>query len=121
MAGEEARPPSPEVLIEVSAHIVARTESVRVIAICCRVSSPVGGGSPFLYRPRRGQFTGMPHCSPTCEGMASSAIELTTVLANLVPVVASWRVLYPNRSGFEGSGVVVGHVVIVRGQARGGR
>jgi hypothetical protein len=53
--------------------------------------------------------------------MASSAVELTTVLANLVPVVASWRVLCPNRSGFEGGGVVVGRPVVVCSQARGGR
>jgi hypothetical protein len=50
-----------------------------------------------------------------CEGVVSSAMELTTVLANLVPVVASWRVLCLNRSGFEGSGIVVGRLVVVRG------
>jgi hypothetical protein len=45
----------------------------------------------------------VPHYSPTCGGMASSAVELTAVLANLVPVVVSWRVLCPHRSGFEGA------------------
>jgi hypothetical protein len=39
--------------------------------------------------------------------MAHSAVELMAVLANLVPVAASWRALCPNRSGFEGRGVVV--------------
>jgi hypothetical protein len=46
-------------------------------------------------------------------------MELTAVLANLDPVLASWRVLCPNRSGLEGSGVVVDRPVVVRGQARG--
>jgi hypothetical protein len=45
----------------------------------------------------------------------SSAVELTTVLANLVPVVASWRVLCPHRSGFEGGDVVVDRPAAVRG------
>jgi hypothetical protein len=63
----------------------------------------------------------MPHYSPTWEGMVSNAVELTAVLANLVPVVAPWRVLCPNRSGFEGSGVVVGRPIVVHTQARGGR
>jgi hypothetical protein len=39
--------------------------------------------------------------------MTNSAIELMVVLADLAPVAASWRVLCPNRSGFEGRGVVV--------------
>jgi hypothetical protein len=56
----------------------------------------------------------MPHYSSTCEGEVSSVVELTAVLANLVPVAASWRILCPNRSGFEGSGVVVGRPVVVR-------
>jgi hypothetical protein len=37
----------------------------------------------------------------------SSAMELMTVQANLVPVGASWRVLCSYRSSFEGGGVVV--------------
>jgi hypothetical protein len=39
--------------------------------------------------------------------MAYSAVELMTVLANLAPVTASWRVLCLNRGDFEGGGVVV--------------
>jgi hypothetical protein len=110
----------PEVLIEASANIVARAESVRVIAVRRRVSSLRLGGRPSFHRPRRGRFTGVPHYSPTCVGMASSATELTTVLANLIPVTASWRALCPNRSGFEGGGVAVGCLAVVHGQARGG-
>jgi hypothetical protein len=56
-----------------------------------------------------------------CRGMASSAAELTTVLANLVPVGASWRVLCSYMSGFEGGGVEVGCPAVVRGLARGCR
>jgi hypothetical protein len=63
----------------------------------------------------------MPHYSPTCGGMASSATELTTVLANLVPVGASWHVLCLYRSGFEGGGVEVGCPAVVREPAQGGR
>jgi hypothetical protein len=111
----------PGVWIETSANIVARVESVCVIAVRCRVLSPAAGGRPSFYRPRRGRFIGVPHYSPTCGGMASSAVELTTVLANLAPVVASWLVLCPNRSGFEGGGVVVGRPVVIHGQAREGR
>jgi hypothetical protein len=68
------------------------------------------GDCPSFYRPRREQFTGVSHYSPTCGGMASSATELTTVLANLTLVGVSWRVLCPYRSDFEGSGVEVGHL-----------
>jgi hypothetical protein len=50
----------------------------------------------------------MPHYFPTCEGMASSAVELMAILANLAPVEASRCVLCSYRSGFEGGGVVVG-------------
>jgi hypothetical protein len=67
----------------------------------------VGGGSPPFYRPRRGRFTGMPHYFATCDGMAYSAGELTVVLANLAPVMASWRALCLNRGDLEGGGVVV--------------
>jgi hypothetical protein len=63
----------------------------------------------------------MPHCSPMCGGVASSATELTTVLANLAPVGASWRVLCPYRGGFEGGDVEVGCLVAARGPARGCR
>jgi hypothetical protein len=63
----------------------------------------------------------MPHYSPTCGGMASSATELTTGLANLAPVGASWRVLCPYRGDFEGSGIEVGCPAASRGPARGCR
>jgi hypothetical protein len=82
----------PEVLIEAGANIVVKAESVRVIAICRPLRL---GDCPSFYRQRREQFTGVPHCSPTCEGIVSSATELATVLANLAPVGASWRVLCP--------------------------
>jgi hypothetical protein len=63
----------------------------------------------------------VPRYSPTCEGMASSAAELTTVLANLTPIGASWRVLCPYRSGFEGGGIEVGCPAAARGPAWGWR
>jgi hypothetical protein len=44
----------------------------------------------------------MPHYFATCGGMAYSAVELTSVLANLAPVTALWRVLCLNRGDFEG-------------------
>jgi hypothetical protein len=43
-----------------------------------------------------------------------------TVLANLAPVGASWRVLCPYRVEFEGSGVEVGCSAATRGPVRGG-
>jgi hypothetical protein len=61
----------------------------------------------------------MPHYSATCDGMAYSAMELTDVLANLVLVMASWRVLCLNRCDLEGGGVVVDRGVFR--QARGSR
>jgi hypothetical protein len=119
-AWRERRPSlqAPEVLIEASANIVVKAKSVCVIAI----RRPLRlGDCPFFYRPRREQFTSVPHCSPTCEGMASSATELTTVPANLAPVGASWRVLCSYRGGFEGGGVEVGCPAAARGPARGCR
>jgi hypothetical protein len=61
----------------------------------------------------------MPHCLATCGGMAYSAEQLAVVLANLALVMASWRVLYLNRGGFEGEGVMVDRGVSTR--ARGSR
>jgi hypothetical protein len=112
----------PEVLIEAIVNIVVKVESVRVIAIR-RPSVPLPrlGDCPSFYRPRREQFTDVPHCSPTCEGMASSAAELTTVLANLAPVGAPWLVLCPYRGDFEGGGVEVGCPAAACGPARGCR
>jgi hypothetical protein len=49
---------APEVLIEASANIVVKAESVQVIA----VRRPVRlGDCPSFYRPRRRQFTSVPH------------------------------------------------------------
>jgi hypothetical protein len=59
-----------------------------VIAIRRPVSPAAGGGCPSFYRPRREQFTCMPHYFSMCRGMASSAAELTAVLANPAPVEA---------------------------------
>jgi hypothetical protein len=52
----------PEVfLIEVSANIVVKAESMRVSAI--RPRPPLRPGDcPSFYRLRRRQFTGVPHC-----------------------------------------------------------
>jgi hypothetical protein len=61
----------------------------------------------------------VPHYFSTCDGMAHSVGELTVVLVNLTPVMASWRALCLNRSGFEGGGVVVDQGVSRR--ARGSR
>jgi hypothetical protein len=77
------------------------------------------GDWPSFYRPRREQFTGVPHYFPTCGGMACSATELTTVRANLAPVRASWRVLCLYRSGFEGGGVEVARPAAARVLTRG--
>jgi hypothetical protein len=97
----------PEVLIEACANIVEKAEGVRVIAI--RRPIPLRlGDYPSFYRPRREQFTCMPHCFPTCGGMASSTMELTAVLANPTPAEASWCVMCSYRSDFEGGGVAVG-------------
>jgi hypothetical protein len=57
----------------------------------------------------------MLHYFSTCGGVASSATELTVVLANLAPVGVSWRVLCSYRSSFEGGGVVVGCPAAARG------
>jgi hypothetical protein len=49
----------------------------------------------------------MPHYFAMCGGMTYNAVELTTVLANLAPVTALWRILCLNRGDFEGGCVVV--------------
>jgi hypothetical protein len=61
----------------------------------------------------------VPHYSPTCGGVASSATELTAVLANPAPVGASWRVLCSYRSSLEGGGVVVGCPAAAEGRFEG--
>jgi hypothetical protein len=54
----------------------------------------------------------MPHYLATWGSMACSAAGLAAVLAVLATVLSSWRVLYLNRGGFEGEGVVVGRGVL---------
>jgi hypothetical protein len=51
--------------------------------------------------------------------MAYRVEELAVVLANLALVMASWRVLYLNRGGFEGEGAMVDRGITTR--ARGSR
>jgi hypothetical protein len=91
-----------------------KKERVRDVFLNVRLSSLRRGGSPSFYIPRRGRFTGMPHCLATGGGMACSAEELAAVLAALAPVLSSWRVPYLNSGGFEGEGVVVGCGVLRR-------
>jgi hypothetical protein len=55
----------------------------------------------------------------SCGGVASSATELTAVLANPAPVKASWRVLCSYRSDFDGGGVVVGRLAAAAGRFEG--
>jgi hypothetical protein len=52
----------------------------------------------------------------TCDGMADIATEWTAVLAS---DGASWRALYPPRSGFEGGSVEIPRLVVVRTLTRG--
>jgi hypothetical protein len=51
--------------------------------------------------------------------MADSATEWTAVLANLAFDGASWRALYMPRSGFDGGGVEISRLVVVRTLIRG--
>jgi hypothetical protein len=111
----------PVVLIEASANIMEKAESVWVIAVRRRQCPLLLGDCPSFYRPRREQFTCVPHYFPTCRGVASSAAELTAVLANPAPVEASWRVLCSYRGSFEGGSVVVGCPTAARRPARGCR
>jgi hypothetical protein len=63
----------PEVLIEASANIVEKAESVRVCAV---PPSPLWlGDCPSFYRPRRRQFTSCRTVLSTRGGMAYSAME----------------------------------------------
>jgi hypothetical protein len=112
----------PSGVIEASANIVGRRRACNrsLSPIPCLLSCPLQrGGSPPFYRPRRGRFTGTPHYFTTCGGMSYSAMEWTPVLANLAPVMVSWRALCLNKGGFEGGGVVVDRGVSRR--ARGSR
>jgi hypothetical protein len=89
-----------------------------VIAVRRPVSLRLGD-YPSFYRPRREQFTCLPHYFPTCGGVASSSTKLTAVLANPAPVEASWRVLCLYRSRFEGGDVVVGRPAAAAGRLEG--
>jgi hypothetical protein len=94
----------PEVLIEASANIAVKAESVRVRALCCR--PPCGQATaPSFYRPRRKQFIGVPHCSgyvwrygAQCSGVDGRPGESgfrRSVVACPVPVqerLRGWRV-----------------------------
>jgi hypothetical protein len=79
----------PEVLIEASANIVVKAESVRVSAVY----------RPPFYRPREGSLQACHAVLATCDGMTYSAAEETAVLENLASGGASWRDLYPSRRG----------------------
>jgi hypothetical protein len=58
--GEEAGPLGPRgPLIEASANIAVKAEIVCVSAIR---RPPAARGLPLFYRPRRRQFTSVPHC-----------------------------------------------------------
>jgi hypothetical protein len=61
------------------------------------------GLSWFRPRPRGGSLQACRVVLTTCSGMA-----------NLASGKASWRALYPSRSGFEGSGVGTSRLVVVR-------
>jgi hypothetical protein len=105
----------PRGVIEASSDVVGELRSMCDVVSNVRVSMSLRrGGSPSFYRPRRGRFTSMPHCSATGGGMACRAGELAVVLAALAPVLSSWRVPYLNRGGFEGEGIVVGCGVLWR-------
>jgi hypothetical protein len=84
-----------------------------------RPVSPWLGDCPSFYRPRREQFTCMPHYFPMCGGMASSAAELTAILANPALVEASWCILCSHRSGFQGCCVAVGRPAAIVGRFEG--
>jgi hypothetical protein len=84
-----------------------------------RPVSPRLGDCPSFYRPRREQFTCVPHYSLACGSMARSATELTVVLANHLPAGASWCILCSYRSGFKGGSIVVGCLSAVVGRFKG--
>jgi hypothetical protein len=61
----------------------------------------------------------VPHYFPTYSGMASSAVELTDVLAVPAPVEVLWRVLCLYRSSFEGRSATVDRLAAVVGRFEG--
>jgi hypothetical protein len=48
-----------------------------------------------------------------------SVVEWTAILANLASGRASWRALYPSRSGFEGGGMGTSSLVVMRASFQG--
>jgi hypothetical protein len=120
VTGEEDGPPSPKGIDRGKCQY--RGEGGERVRDRCSPPVPLRlGDFPSFYRPRREQFTCVPHYFPTCGGVARSATELTAVLANPAPVGASWRVLCSYRISFEGGGVVVGCPAAARGPIRGCR
>jgi hypothetical protein len=83
-------------------------------------SSPFGQGTapPFIGQGG-GSLQACRTVLATCDGMADSATEWTAVLAHLASGGASWRDLCPPRSGFEGGGVEIPRLVVVRTLTRG--
>jgi hypothetical protein len=90
----------PEVLIEASANIMSKAESVRVSALC-RPFRGQGTAPPFICQGG-GSLQACRTVLATCDGMTHSTTEWTAVLANLASDGASWHALCPPRSGFEG-------------------
>jgi hypothetical protein len=87
---------------------------------CALSVVPCGRGTASsFYRPRGGSLQSRCTVLATCGGMVYSATEWIAVLANLTSGGASLRVLYPSRSGFEGSSMGVSPFVVVRVPARG--
>jgi hypothetical protein len=83
-------------------------------------SSPLRPGDcPSFYRPRRSSLQACRTVLAMCNGMAYSATEWTTVLANPASGGASWCALCPPKSGFEGGGVEIFRWVVVHTLTRG--
>jgi hypothetical protein len=105
----------PEVLIDAGVNIGMKGRKACECAVhLCLSPLRLGDCPPFIGQGE-GNLQVCHTIFPTCRGMASSAVELTTVLANLAPVEASWRVLCSYRSDFEGSSVEVGRPAAARG------
>jgi hypothetical protein len=104
-AGEEAGPLGPRgFLIEASANIVVKAESVWVSAICRPLAAR--GCPPFIGQGG-GSLQACRTVLATCDGMADSATEWTSVLANLASGGASWHALCPSRSSFVGGDIEI--------------
>jgi hypothetical protein len=117
VAGEEAVPPDPWVLIEAGCQY--RGEGGKRVSVSYP-SSPRGRGTaPSFYRPRGGGSQSCPTVLTMCGGMMYNATEWMAVLANLASGRALLRVLCSSRSGLEGSGVEASRLVVVHASARG--